>query len=78
MGEHAMNWQPVTATMLQTDCTTYQISQSGLNSGKLTYRAWLRPENKILAELQVWDESGERAAALSECKQACEVHDGVR
>lgn len=77
MGECSMNWHPVTATMLQTDCKTYQISRSGLNSGKFTYRAWFRPENKILATVGCYDESGDRAAALTECKQACEVYNGA-
>jgi len=69
-----LKWEALTSTMLQTSCKRYQISRGPLEAGKFTYRAWLRAENKILASVQCYNEAGDRAAAVAECKEACAQH----
>lgn len=75
MGERdEMIFKPVSATMQQSDCGQYQISRSPLSGGKFTYRAWFRPDNKILTTVEACDESGDRAAAVAECQVRCDEH----
>ena len=69
-----MQWVPVTQAMLQSEDSNYQISRGNETAGKFTYRAWYRPENAILTTVQCFNESGDRAAAVVECKEACEKH----
>lgn len=72
-----MRWEAVTQTMLQSSDGKYQISRGPIEAGKFTYRAWFRSENKILETVQCFDEVGDRAAAVEECKAACLQHSGV-
>ena len=70
-----MNFQPISNTLLQSDDGQYQISRGpGPTADKFTYRAWHRPTNTVLAKVDCWDEAGDRAAAVGECKQACANH----
>lgn len=69
-----LEWETVTATMLQSKCKTYQISRgASANSSKFIYRSYHRPTNTVLCELECWNEQAERAAATMECKAACEA-----
>lgn len=69
-----LKWESVTQSMLQSGDGNYQISRGNETAGKFTYRAWFRPENKILATVQCFNEAGDRAAATEECKAACLAH----
>jgi len=69
-----LKWEAVTSTMLQSSDGRYQISRSPEAAGKFLYRAWHRPDNTIITTVQCFNESGDRAAAVVECKEACEKH----
>lgn len=72
-----MEFEAVSHTMQQSKDREYQISRADASvRGKFIYRAWLRKENLILLEIEAWDESGDRAAAVQECKLACLAHRG--
>ena len=73
----AITWKPVTATMIQSDDVdhTYQISRTPKKEhGRYTYRAWHRATSTIVAAAECFDEAGDRAAAISVCKEACVRH----
>lgn len=73
-----MKFLPVSETMQQSECGQYQLSRTPKPTGsKHTYRAWHRPTNELLREVTVYDEPGDRAAAIAECKEACAEHRDV-
>jgi hypothetical protein len=70
-----ITWKTISDTMLQSDDidATYQISRSSKQGGRFIYRAWHRRTNRILAAIECVDERGDRAAAVRDCKAACEM-----